>query len=94
MDFQTQDKQKIRSNQSNSSRQRICTRPEFSPTTIVLPLGETVQHEIGLSPVNVATPCPLARSHTLHVRSYEAEIARVPSGVTVTASRVEKRLAD
>ena len=36
-------------------------------------------------PVIVRVSCPVSRSQTLSVRSYEAETARLPSGVTATA---------
>jgi hypothetical protein len=60
-------------------------RPPASPATMVQPF-RTAQHCAEASQKNVAIPVPLSSSHTLSVRSYEAETARRPSGVTAKAS--------
>ncbi|MGD0073093.1 MAG: hypothetical protein ABSD31_01985 [Candidatus Binataceae bacterium] len=59
--------------------------PDESPATTLTPSTATAQAEIRASAVKVHISRPLPSSHTFRVSSdEEAEIASLPSGVTIT----------
>ena len=64
---------------------RKCTLPDASPATMTAPSSDTAHVRREPSPLKEAMICPFSTSQTLSVRSHDADIARLPSGVTATA---------